>query len=302
MNTEQLKCFLSVANHLNFTKAAKEFYVSQPAISHQISELENELGIKLFHRNTRNVTLTRAGEIFIEDAKKFIEFESLSKGKLRTLETAKNLHLNLGYLSACTFFLPDVINEFHKAYPEVEVSLTRHDAKEIQSSLEVRQFDIYFSLMEDLLNQKEYECRKLYSEQYCLVCRHDHPCLNGDGSYIPKLIADEPFLMHSKEKAFFLVKQVIHICKEINYTPIITQHFNSMEELLFAVSSGIGITIVPENLSKYLSSDLTYIKLKDTITYTAMGVAWIGNNENPAITWFMEILARFVNENPEIFS
>ncbi len=72
MNISQLECFLSVANHLSFANAAEELSISQPAVSHQIQSLENELGGKLFHRTTRTVTLTEAGKMFYEDAKRIV--------------------------------------------------------------------------------------------------------------------------------------------------------------------------------------------------------------------------------------
>ena len=68
MNTEQLRYFVSVARYRNFTETAREFYVTQPAVTHQISALEREVGARLFLRTTRNVSLTRAGELFLEDA------------------------------------------------------------------------------------------------------------------------------------------------------------------------------------------------------------------------------------------
>ena len=66
MNTEQLRYFVSVARYRNFTETAREFYVTQPAVTHQISALEREVGARLFLRTTRNVSLTRAGELFLE--------------------------------------------------------------------------------------------------------------------------------------------------------------------------------------------------------------------------------------------
>ena len=70
MNTEQLRYFVSVARYRNFTETAREFYVTQPAVTHQISALEREVGARLFLRTTRNVSLTRAGRLFLRDAKR----------------------------------------------------------------------------------------------------------------------------------------------------------------------------------------------------------------------------------------
>ena len=83
MNTEQLRYFVSVARYRNFTETAREFYVTQPAVTHQISALEREVGARLFLRTTRNVSLTRAGELFLEDAKRILDQEERALGRLR---------------------------------------------------------------------------------------------------------------------------------------------------------------------------------------------------------------------------
>lgn len=80
MNTEQLRYFVSVARYRNFTETAREFYVTQPAVTHQISALEREVGARLFLRTTRNVSLTRAGELFLEDAKRILAQEERAPG------------------------------------------------------------------------------------------------------------------------------------------------------------------------------------------------------------------------------
>ncbi|MCD8232507.1 MAG: LysR family transcriptional regulator [Clostridiales bacterium] len=100
MNTAQLNYFLSAAKHLSFSEAAKEFYMTQPAISHQISDLEKELGAKLFSRTSRGVVLTKAGELFLEDAKQMLDMESLSRERLRSLDASGTIRLSIAYLAS----------------------------------------------------------------------------------------------------------------------------------------------------------------------------------------------------------
>ena len=87
MNTDQLRYFMAIAHHKNFTEAAKEFYITQPAITHQIAALEKELGTPLFKRTTRSVTLTEAGKLFAEHAKHILDQEENALHRLseRTL-------------------------------------------------------------------------------------------------------------------------------------------------------------------------------------------------------------------------
>ena len=82
MNTVQLECFLAVAEYLNFSKAADSLKITQPAVSHQITSLENELGSRLFIRTSKNVSLTEAGLMFIEDASSIIKIASKAKNRL----------------------------------------------------------------------------------------------------------------------------------------------------------------------------------------------------------------------------
>ena len=106
MNTEQLRYFVSVARYRNFTETAREFYVTQPAVTHQISALEREVGARLFLRTTRNVSLTRAGELFLEDAKRILDQEERALGRLRQLESSGCWELRIGYLNSPATFCP----------------------------------------------------------------------------------------------------------------------------------------------------------------------------------------------------
>ena len=115
MRTEQLRYFLSVARHRNFTEAAREFYLTQPAITHQISALERELDAQLFVRTTRSVSLTRAGELFLEDAKLILDQEARALERLRQLEGSDRMELKIGYLnSPCRHFLPRILADYQE--------------------------------------------------------------------------------------------------------------------------------------------------------------------------------------------
>lgn len=146
-------------------------------------------------------------------------------------------------------------------------------------------------MMEDLIKQKEYQCKKIFSDPYCLVCRQEHPCLTENGIDF-ELLSNEPFIMHSPEKAPYLVKQVLHVCKESNYTPNITNYYKNMEELLFAVESGLGITILPLRLKLYLTTNLIYTPI-DVPTCSTIGIAWIDSKDNPSTKWFMDLMSRY---------
>lgn len=126
MTMEQLHYFLSVARHRNFTEAAEEFYLTQPAITHQISALKQELGIKLLHRTTRSVSLTRTWELFLEDAKRMLDLEERVRERMRQVEHSSTPVLEVGYLnSPSRHFLPQLVRRFQEQYPQARVKLYR---------------------------------------------------------------------------------------------------------------------------------------------------------------------------------
>ncbi len=97
MNTTQLRCFLSVAEYLSFARAAEQLNMTQPAITHQISSLEKELDTKLFVRTTRSVTLTGAGQTFLNDANNIIKIEYAAKSRIKK-DAYTNIQLfNIGF-------------------------------------------------------------------------------------------------------------------------------------------------------------------------------------------------------------
>jgi len=288
MNTEQLKYFLSIAKHKSFTGAARDFYMTQPAISHQIAELEKEVGIRLLNRTTRTVTLTRAGELFLEDAKKILSLQDETLHKFSILKTSGAVSLTIGYLSGpCKDFLPELIYRFRQIHPQTDVRLKRYNTLDIQTSMAKKECDIYFSLKEDLTKDKSYESRTLFNDPFCLVCRKDHPCMFGEHIDLDK-IATEPFLIIDEIKAACTDKMIFEICRFLNFSPRITGRYATMEELLFATESGLGITILPYKMKNYLQTNLAYILLDTPIT-SNISVAW-QRNENPAIRWLLTLL------------
>ena len=98
MKIEKLYYFLSVAKHLNFTRAAQECHIAQPAISEQISSLERELGVQLFERGARSIRLTAAGEVFYQHISRFVQNYEQSLREVRTSLQEKSLVIGVNHL------------------------------------------------------------------------------------------------------------------------------------------------------------------------------------------------------------
>lgn len=138
MNTTQLECFIAVANFLNFSRAAEQLRLTQPAVTHQIRTLEDELGAKLFRRTTKEVTLTPAGLQFIHDAKNILTISRRAKRRLERPSAQDIVEFPIG----CHSFAP-----FH-AFPQVLGALSARFPN-LHPQLQVIPFPHLFRLLEN---------------------------------------------------------------------------------------------------------------------------------------------------------
>ena len=301
MNMDQLRCFLSVARHRNFTEAARELYLTQPAITHQISALEKEVGTQLFARTTRSVTLTQAGELFLEDAKRMLDQEERALERLRQLKDSERPELRIGYLnSPCRHFLPRILTAYQERYPQVRIKLIRKNAAGLQEIADAAPFDLIFSVLPDLEQLSGYACRKLTSDFYCLVSPKDHPCVSNAEIDFGKL-ATEPFAVLSKNAGGYMYGQIQRICRELGFSPRIAAEYSALEDVVFAVECGQALAILPYHVREYMCTDLAFVPLTGPNLNIDIGVAWRRNFDNPAVRWLLDLINHYLVEQPELF-
>ena len=301
MNTDQLRYFLAIAQHKNFTEAAKDFYITQPAITHQIAALEKELGTSLFKRTTRSVTLTEAGKLFAEHAKHILDQEENALRNLQMLRESGTKKLSISYLNApCQHFLPQILADFKNQYPQVELDLVRDHATGLLNLAEQHPFDFLFSVYFDLKRMPGYTCKKLTTDYYCLVCSRDAPFLSRDAIDYKKL-SNETFLFLSRESGAYMHKQITQILRELGITPYSTREYPQIMDVLFAVECKLGITIMPRHVQAYNGSDLAFVPISGSSLNIECGVAWQEHYENPAVKWLLDLLNYYLVEQPEVF-
>lgn len=142
MTLEQLRIFLAVAECLHFTRAAESLFVTQPAVSAAIQSLEEEYGVKLFHRIGRRVEIAEAGRLLKIEAQKILDQVVLAERGLRELNNLQRGELKLGSsLTIGNYWLPDKINQFKQQYPKITVNCILGNANEICEGTATGLFD-----------------------------------------------------------------------------------------------------------------------------------------------------------------
>jgi DNA-binding transcriptional LysR family regulator len=143
MTLDQLRVFLAVVEYLHFTRAAEALYISQPAVSAAIQNLEEQYGVKLFHRIGRQVEITEAGKLLQAEAQKIIDQVALTERGLQELNDLQRGELKLGSsLTIGNYWLPEKISQFKRHYPGISVNCTLANTEEICEGTATGQFDL----------------------------------------------------------------------------------------------------------------------------------------------------------------
>lgn len=143
MTLEQLRIFLAVAEHLHFTRAAEDLYITQPAVSAAVQSLEQWYGVKLFHRIGRHIEITDAGILLQTEAKDILDRVKLMERGLRELNDLQRGELKLGTsLTIGNYWLPAKISQFQELYPNISIKCTLANTEEICDGTAAGLFDL----------------------------------------------------------------------------------------------------------------------------------------------------------------
>ena len=200
MNTTQLECFMSVSNFLNFSRATEQLGLTQPAVSHQINALEDELGVKLFYRTSKRVRLTQAGHLFSQYAREILSLSRMSKARLKEGQESSVVRFGIGCRSFLELrLLGPVLGELRKEFPQLLPVLRLVPFDSLENLLEDGDVQVMFTFQETAPKRAVY--RELSRRAVVCVCGKDHPLAACDQLTIPQLREGERFAAYPPHSA-----------------------------------------------------------------------------------------------------
>ena len=174
MNTTQLECILAVANFLNFSRAAEQLRITQPAVSHQISSLEDELGTKLFFRTSKSVRLTQAGHLFTQYANEILKLSGLSRARLKECQETLPQRFGIGCRNFIELrLLRPVLAQLGQEQPRLLPVLRLLPYASLENLLAEDDVQVLLSLQESAPPKAVY--RELARCPLVCICTPDHP-------------------------------------------------------------------------------------------------------------------------------
>ena len=276
MQLRQLQYFVAVAEQLNFRKAAEMLYVTQPLLSKQISELEDEVGYPLFIRNTRSVSLTPAGKVMLSEANKLIrQADSLLFSVQNAAKYGNDYGvLHIGYEESYSqAMLAQILNQMRENYPGVEVNIQRFTSNEIKKALQDEIIDVGFIFLPD---------KHLGTNMDCQILSCDTLCLATSDRLLPEHASLDQFVELANEKPICLLEKnakgmnlISDLCQQMNvYTNYVFAE--TTQDMLLYAESGYGISVLPESFLNYhRQSPITACKMKNVDAELCMAAIWV---------------------------
>ena len=252
-----LKAFLTLSEHKNFTRAAEHFHVSQATFSGLIQRREEEVGTRLFERDTRNVVLTPEGELFAEAAANLVQDIQWTFSDLKDYVSKKKGYVSIAALpSIACDWLPPLIAEYQRCYPGVLVQLHDLLSDRCLELLQQGQADIALAAPNAALD--EYEVEHFYTDRYYVICRRDHPLAGVREISLPELRGNN-FIRLARATS---VNQ--HLISSIGDSGVTASSFEvtNLATVAGLILHGLGISLLPElTLSQFRHPDLHIVPL-----------------------------------------
>ncbi len=240
MELSQLRSFLKIAEHGSFTRAARDCFLSQPALSQQIAKLEAELGCPLFERQGRTVTLTEAGEALLERARKILALVDDTAQQVR--DDGATGRVVIGAIpTIAPYFLPGILKRFRKRYPRARLEVNEFVTDVLLKQCRHGQIDI--GVLALPVSVPHLTVEPLFDERLWLVLPGDHK-LAAAGSVRIDRVRDEPFVL--LDEAHCLSAQIRGFCQAKRFQPVTTGKTSQLATVQEMVALGHGLSFVPE--------------------------------------------------------
>lgn len=285
MNSTQLNCFVAVADSLSFARAAEKLHITQPAVTHQITSLENELDVKLFKRTTRTVELTREGFSFISDAKSILNTMSMAKIRFTTQKKEELTPFYIGCRQAELLFLPRLISEMAKQHPNIHPMVKTIPFPALLNHLQIESIDVVFGLQGTYHAKQNCKFHELAKIPISCVVPKDHP-LAGKALITPKDLKEERIAIldtHNMPSPLLTVQS--SLLKE--HTSSNFYRCETTEDILLLLKAGMAVSFMPDIVPQR-EKDLVYIPVQESVC-VSYGIYYKTLRQKPLIRDFIKI-------------
>lgn len=269
MELDQLRYFLRVAERGNYTRAAEELGISQPALSRSVQKLEDELGQPVFERRTRSVSLTDAGTLLQSRARQVLMI--LEDTKAEITDDGQSGRLRIGAIpTIAPYFLPDVLQRFSSRFPRAKLIVQENTTDVLLKGCTQGELDLAIVALP--VPAKYLETEELFEEELLLVLPPGHPLVEKNRIRLSDV---EPFPFVLLDEAHCLSENITSFCRQRSFHPVTVERTSQLAMVQELVSLSHGVSMIPRMAQRLdQSSRRVYRSLDGRKPTRRVAVVW----------------------------
>ncbi|WP_336930082.1 DNA-binding transcriptional regulator HcaR [Acinetobacter tandoii] len=290
MELRHLRYFITVAEELNFSKAALKLYTAQPSLSQQIKDLEEDVGVQLLYRTKRKVELTEEGAVFLEQARLTLAQADKAIAMARQVSQAKQQMLRIGFVPVAEMkIFPYVLPNLRVQNPDLKIELLSMNNTEQMRLLKKGELDITFTRHN--FHSDEIESQFVLREPLIFLLPKDHPLAKYERIPV-KALNGIDFIIPAVEQSQTLHHTILEFAKAQNIEFNIVQKADNILFNINSIGMGLGCTILPGYIAPLTMSNTVIRPLEIELPYLDLYVSYRKNNSSLAVNKFLELLTR----------
>ncbi len=284
MELRHLRYFTALAETLNFRRAAENLRLAQPSLSTQVKALEDELGVRLFERTTRAVSLTHAGRVFLDEARAVLAAAAQAEQRARQAEHGLVGTLRLGVIApAANAWLAGVLRKFRQQFPGVQLSLFDLTSPEQLQRLRARELDA--GLLRPPVSFPELEYQFVEESPQVLAVPAGHRLATKRVLTWADFNGEPLVMVHpSKQHAYY--DAFLTACAAAGAKPYPAQYANDIQTKLWLISAGFGIAPTTATLARVKRPGLVFRTLPPGLPPVQTVLVWRRGDDSPALANF----------------
>ena len=298
MDLRRIRHFVTLAETLNFRRAAERLHMAQPPLTVSIQKLEAELGTKLFARESTGVSLTPSGQAILVEAKKLLFHGNHLQETAKSVLEGTGGILQIGFVGSATYgMLQKLLPLFRAQYPGVELILREATSVGIMQQLEDNTLDIGLVRV-PLLQPSRATLVQLEHDEFIAALPRGN-ALAGKALLRLSDMAGESFVMYAPSAAAGLYSTAMLACQQAGFIPRVTQQAIQIQTILALVESGLGVALVPSVMQRFVSNKIVYRPLANDLPSTSIGLAlaYMAETESPSAEKFRKLASQAFASN-----
>lgn len=295
IDLRHFRYFQAAAQELHFGRAAARLCISQPALSRQIQQLEEEIGTPLLRRTQRRVELLPAGQVFLERSNQILDEVRRATLDARRTGAGEFGRLSVGFIHSSTYgLLPSIVERFRHLYPDIELEL--HEMPITEQHVALKRGVIDIGLLRPQPAPPDVEIQPVIEEPFLVAVPFSHRFAKRRLIRLNELDGEAMVMFPHRESPLFH-SRILAMCERAGFSPRVAQQATQIHTVAGLVGAGIGLAIIPGTARNLQRKDVHFLEIADRPEPVHVALGWLRSREDtPTIRSFRQVTLLVVQQ------